>query len=298
MKILVTGASGLLGRALYYSLSESDAHFNLKGTAFSRSSDKLIKLNLLDNSAVRKAVSDFKPDLIIHAAAERRPDIVKNNPEAAEKLNVSAVSTIAEAAEGAGAALLYMSTDYVFDGTMPPYTIDSEPNPLNSYGRMKLEGEIIVLTTCSRPIILRVPILYGKVETLAESAVTSIANGITTDSPSFHDDEAIRYPTHVEDVANVIAGLAERLSLDEDLNGIFHWSSDSPYTKYQMALVMADVMGVDRSMIRKAAPNPDAAPRPMNSQLETSRLRKMGINPKTDFNAAIRDILIDAKTIS
>lgn len=291
MKILVTGASGLLGRAVYRSLSESDADFEVTGTAFSRSRDKLIKLDLTDGNSVMEAISALKPDLIIHSAAERRPDVVKEDPEAAERLNVSAVSTIAEAAEDCGAALLYMSTDYVFDGTNPPYKTEDEPNPLNNYGKMKLEGEIIVLTTCSQPLILRVPILYGRVEKIAESAVTVIAESISADTPSYHDDEAIRYPTNTSDIAEVITSIAKKLNLGEDISGIFHWSSESPYTKYQIALIMAEILGIDQTLIKTATPNPEAAPRPMNAHLDTEKLRNLGINGETDFKSSIREIL-------
>ncbi|MBI9107344.1 MAG: SDR family oxidoreductase [Spirochaetales bacterium] len=291
MKILLTGASGLLGRAVYKSLSESAAGFELAGTFFSRSSDNLIKLNLTDSSAVIKAVSDLSPDLIIHCAAERRPDVVKKNPADAEKLNVSAVSTLAEAAEARGAAILYLSTDYVFDGTNPPYGTEDEPNPLNTYGRMKLEGEIICLTTCSRQIILRLPILYGNVEHLGESAVTVIAENITYDKPSFHDDEAVRYPTHTEDIAEVITGMAERLYQGEDISGIYHWSAETPYTKYEIALVMAEALGIDKNLIQRATPDPDAAPRPLDAHLDTSRLRMLGLGRETGFVEAITEVL-------
>lgn len=291
MKILLTGASGMLGRAIYKSLAASDTDFEITGTAFSRSSDELIKLDLTDSDAVKNKIAELRPDLIIHSAAERRPDNVKNNPAAAEKLNISATQTITEAAEKAGAALLYMSTDYVFDGTAPPYRTEDEPNPLNDYGRMKLEGEIIVLTSCSRPIILRVPILYGEVEALSESAISIIAESIKADEPSFHDDEAIRYPTHTDDVAKVITGIAEKLTAGEELSGIYHWSSESAYTKYGIAKVMADIKEIDPALIRRARPNPDAAPRPMNAHLDTAKTRALGLGFETDFESAIREIL-------
>ena len=289
MKVLVTGASGLLGREIMKDLGRRG--FDATGTAHSRCCGELVKIDLLDRSATGELIRELTPGLIIHAAAERRPDVVKSDAASAEKLNVSAVATVAESAAEIGATLLFISTDYVFDGTAPPYSPSDSPNPLNAYGRMKLEGEVITLTRCLESIILRVPILYGNVESLAESAVTTIAESIRCDKPSFHDDEAIRYPTHTEDVAHVIGELAEKVEKGEAPEGIFHWSSEAACTKYSLALMMAEMMGVDKHLIIPAEPNPNAAPRPLDAHLDTSRLAKMGIGSEKDLKSTIAAIL-------
>ena len=296
MKILLTGASGLLGRAVYREFKDNRSGFDITGTAFSRTGEGLLKIDLMNRAAIVKAIEDGGWDLIIHTAAERRPDAVKQDPEAAGKLNVEAVETIAEAAEKTRAAVLYMSTDYVFDGSNPPYRPEAKPAPLNLYGEMKLEGEKRVLSSCGKPLILRVPILYGNEQNLTESAVLSIAAGISRNSESFHDNEAVRYPTHVEDVARVIACLAELLKKEnssaEEITGrIFHWSGESPFTKYEIALLMSGIMNIDKSLIKPAVPDPNAAPRPKNSHLDTSDLRKLGIASETCFKASLEEAL-------
>jgi dTDP-4-dehydrorhamnose reductase len=93
-------------------------------------------------------------------------------------------------------------------------------------------------------------------------------------------------------VAEVITQMAEKLNKGEDLSGIFHWSSESPYTKYQTALVMACILGVDKNLIMKAKPDPEAAPRPMNAHLNSDKLRNIGIGRESDFKTAIREILL------
>jgi dTDP-4-dehydrorhamnose reductase len=291
MKIFITGATGLLGRAVYRELKKNKYGYEVTGSAFSRAGGEIKKLNLLDNSAVEALIDNLRPDIIIHSAAERRPDVVKADTERAEKLNIAAVETIARAASAAGSTVIYMSTDYVFDGTSPPYSPEDKPDPLNHYGKMKLAGEQKILGGCDRSLVLRVPILYGEVENLAESAVTIIAESISADAESFHDNTAIRYPTHTEDVAGVIGGLTELLAEGKDIGGIYHWSSGSPYTKYGMALVMAGIMGVDPQLIREAEPDPDAAPRPMDAHLDTERLRKMGLGSEKDFSESISRII-------
>ncbi|MEE6478802.1 hypothetical protein FKM82_012011 [Ascaphus truei] len=138
-RVLITGATGLLGRAVYKEFKDNNWH--VVGCGYTRARPRFEHLNLLDVAAVKTLVQDFKPHVIVHCAAERRPDIVESQPESASMLNVVASGNLAKEAAGVGAFLLYISSDYVFDGTNPPYLEDSVPNPLNFYGKTKLEGE-------------------------------------------------------------------------------------------------------------------------------------------------------------
>lgn len=291
MKILLTGASGLLGRAIYNELTSCSKGFKVKGTAFSRSNNALVKLDLLDQDAVQNTVSKYKPDLIIHSAAERRPDVVKADPDKAEKINVGAVETIARAASDCNAAILYMSTNYVFDGKNPPYSPESPTNPLNDYGRMKLAGEKKVAEACEKAIILRIPILYGKIEYFGESAVTIIADGLSPNKESFFDNKLQRYPTHADDVAAIIAGLSGMLAAGENISGIYQWSTEKPYTKFSMAKLMAKIIGIDPELVREASPDPNAALRPQNAKLDAGLIRALGLGSEKDFESELRKIL-------
>lgn len=291
MKILLTGASGLLGRAVFREFSSKDNNYDITGTAYSRKSGSLIKLDILDEVAVNKLVTNLRPDLIIHTAAERRPDVVKDNPERSQRLNVDAVGTIARAAVDCGAAIIYISTNYVFDGKNPPYYPDSKTNPLNDYGIMKLAGEKKVAKECPKAIILRIPILYGHVEFLSESAVTIIADGLSADKDSYFDNKMIRFPTHADDISRIIRGIADLLHRGETVSGIYQWSAEQAYTKYEMAGLMAEILRLDPSLIKEAGPDPEAAPRPQNAKLDSSRLRAMGLGSELDFKQALTSIL-------
>ena len=103
---------------------------------------------------------------------QRFPDKVEADYEAALRINVESSRNIAEACKEVGARMIYISTDYVFDGSHPPYFPDNEPHPLNKYGESKLGGEKAVLAVDDKFLVLRIPVLYGGVTKLNESAVT------------------------------------------------------------------------------------------------------------------------------
>lgn len=179
-RVLITGASGLLGRAILKQFSISDK-WEVLGLAHSRATGTLKKANLLDFEETKRVVKEFKPHVLIHSAAERRPDVVENDEETCIKMNVGVTETLASTIIELNSGLempehfmLYISTDYVFDGTSPPYKPLDEPNPLNKYGKSKLAGEQVMQKNPSDGGILRVPVLYGNVEYLKESAVTGL----------------------------------------------------------------------------------------------------------------------------
>lgn len=231
----------------------------------------------------------------MHAAAERRPDVTDKDPAAAEALNVGATRTIAEVAGEVGAFLVYISTDYVFDGKAAPYHVDSVPNPLNSYGRMKLDGEKAVRgVQPDNSCVLRVPVLYGEVETLDESAVTVLFKGVRNpNSPAKMNDHQRRFPTHVADVAVVCRQIADRAMTAErkSVSGYLHWSGNECMTKYQMAKRMALLFGMTSEHVVIAEETPGGTPRPFDCQLDCSALETLGIGQRTPFDDGVKRAL-------
>lgn len=299
MKILITGASGLLGRSLMVELAPlAGSPDQLIGTAYSRCVPPLQALDLTDAPAVRAALARWAPDLVVHSAAERRPDVVDGAPEAAERLNVGATGLLAEIAASSGARFIYLSTDYVFDGRSPPYAIDAPTAPLNAYGRMKLAGEDAVRAAYSSVAeqafaIVRIPILYGRVETLAESPVTELASKLLTRSAFKAEDWAMRYPAHVDDVARAIALVAAQLMQGQPASagGVYHFAGAEPFTKFGMACVIARDLGVDEELVQSDPNPPSGAPRPKDCRLDDSRLRALGFVPRIRFADGIHEAL-------
>ncbi|XP_029636534.1 methionine adenosyltransferase 2 subunit beta [Octopus sinensis] len=293
-RVLITGASGLLGRAVIKKFQSEPEKWNVYGTAFKRATQSLHKLDLTDEKEVFKTVSKFKPDVIIHCAAERRPDIVENNEEASYKLNVEATIALCKAAVESSSWLLYISTDYVFDGTSPPYNVTDAPNPLNKYGLSKLQGEKAVQNISSDFAILRVPILYGQVEFLEESAVTILLKSILNSGVTSHSSHyERRYPTHCDDLASLIMLISEKKCFQQEkISGVFHWSGNDNMTKYDMMTAMADIFSLDMSHIVADDKSNPSTKRPYNAHLSSERLENLGINvDKTPFRNGIKDVL-------
>ncbi|XP_022100350.1 methionine adenosyltransferase 2 subunit beta-like [Acanthaster planci] len=291
-KVLITGASGLLGRALVKEFTK--ASWDVVGLAFSRAGGVLKKVDLRDGVAVKSIISDFKPDVVIHSAAERRPDVVEKQADETKNLNVGATSTIASICGEIGAYMIYLSTDYIFDGKDPPYKVQDKPNPLNKYGQSKLDGEIAVQANTACPsAILRVPVLYGEVEYLEESAVTVLFKALLDSSKeATMCAYQLRYPTHVQDVALVCRQLGDLyLKNPVAAKGIFHWCHNEQMTKHDMAKVMVDIFGLKADHM-VANPNPPSGtPRPYDCRLDCSILTSLGIGQFTKFREGIEPCL-------
>ncbi|NKJ48074.1 NAD(P)-dependent oxidoreductase [Burkholderia sp. SG-MS1] len=293
-KVAVIGASGLVGRALVDELAQQ-AGWQVVATAFSRPASNTVALDIRDAQAVEQFVEREAPDALVIAAAERRPDVCEHNPALARALNVDAVRTLAAAAHRRGAWTLSISTDYVFDGTHPPYRHDAAPAPLNAYGWSKLEGERALTGTTDRGCVLRLPLLYGPIVSWAESAVTSLVPAIAASAasdgkPALMDAWAIRYPTFTPDVAYVIRQMLERHAHGTAISGIVQWSGDEPMSKYEIALRLAEALRLDAHLTPQSTPT-DATPRPHNCHLASDRLEALGIGRRTPFDTAIRHVL-------
>jgi dTDP-4-dehydrorhamnose reductase len=292
-KVALIGASGLLGRAVADELAES-TQWHVVRTAFRHGDANTVALDIREEDAVRRFIAEQAPDAIVVAAAERRPDACENDPALARALNVDALRFVASAAHQIGAWVLSISTDYVFDGTRPPYHPDDSPNPLNAYGRSKLDGEHALLGAGVQSCVLRLPLLYGPVINWSESAVTSLVPAIVESAqgvaPAVMDAWATRYPTFTPDVAVVIRQLLRRCEIGKAVNGLMHWSSDEPMTKFDIAQCIARVLNVEAQITAQPTPV-DATPRPQNCHLASDVLEALQIGQRTPFDTAIRVVL-------
>jgi dTDP-4-dehydrorhamnose reductase len=293
-RVAVIGASGLVGRAVMRELSGC-AGWLVVGTAHRRADGRNAALDIRDAAAIDAFIAHCAPDAIVIAAAERRPDVCERDPAHARALNVDAVRTIASAAQRRRTWVLSISTDYVFDGTRPPYRIDDAPCPLNAYGRSKLEGERALEQATDLGCVLRLPLLFGHIVDWRESAVTSLAPAVAASAApnapaAVMDAWAIRYPTFTGDVAYVIRQMLERHAAGEALCGIAHWSGAEPMAKFEIATRIARALDVG-ARIEPQYTSAEATPRPRDCHLDSSRLETLGIGRRTPFDTALKTVL-------
>ena len=250
------------------------------------------KLNLLDTESVNEFMWTVKPDILIHSAAERRPDISQNAPKRTIALNVEATRHLARLAYQTGSWMIYLSTNYVFDGTSPPYSTQDLTNPLNLYGQSKLDGENAVRAETDQFCIIRLPALYGQVEFLGETSITQIGEQIQSEEKINIDHWSIRRPTWVNDVAVVCRQIIEHRSNQSNFNGTYHWSANEPMTKYQIAQSMGEVVNCSTTHLIPDVKPPVGVLRPQDCELDCSDLVNLGIGQRTPFQKAIYHSLI------
>jgi len=236
MKILLTGASGLLGNA-YAEAAVRRGHsvtalYNSRKPAV-RGVEKCIQMDARESESVTALILDWWPDVIVNCAAVSSPSQVDAHPKIAEKINVGLPRLLSQLSTHLGSRLLHVSTDMVFDGySTEPYRSTDMPSPRTLYGQTKLMAEREILEhNAEDPVILRIPILMGNSpsgkRSVHEKLLAALDRGET---PAFYQDE-IRQPCSATNVAEVLLELSER----RDLSGIFHWAGTEVLSRYQMA---------------------------------------------------------------
>ncbi|KAF3038595.1 hypothetical protein E8E11_004632 [Didymella keratinophila] len=300
--VLVTGASGLLGRQVQQQFAR--AGWKAIGTGLHRlNPPDIVKLNILNRADIDALLDDVKPDVVVHCAANRFPDSCSANPAAARNINEQASRALAEATVARGKFLIYISTDYVFSGRQgeAPYKASSAPDPPNVYGRTKLEGERAVLEVCAsanarnRVVVLRVPVLYGACDEPKESAVNVLmsslwaAQKLEPEDPKIDiDDWALRFPTNTADVGRVCRDVSDFYRSTEntgkDLPQILQFSSEDRMTKWQIVQMFAEITGLPLDNLKPSKPQDEPSNgvvRPYDCHLDTSELQELGIDVST-----------------
>ncbi|KAJ4993414.1 Methionine adenosyltransferase 2 subunit beta [Stagonosporopsis vannaccii] len=299
--VLVTGASGLLGRQVQ--LQFARAGWKAIGTGLHRiNPPDVVSLNLTSPGAIASLLDSVDPDVVVHCAANRYPDSCTANPAAARAINVEASRALAAATAARNILLIYISTDYVFPGRPgeAPYATTAPPDPPNMYGRTKLEGERAVLAAATQPnraVVLRVPILYGPCDEPTESAVNVLmaqlwtAQKLSPSDPKLHvDDYALRYPTNTQDVGRVCRDIAAfYLSTENEareLPTVLHFSGDECLTKWGIVKAFAEITGLPVDYLEPVRPQEgevvgDGTVRPFDCHLDTRELRDLGVDVST-----------------
>lgn len=271
--IVVLGASGQLGSAFVRLLGDSC----LPATR--------ADVDLLDTSSIAPWVGSLHPEILVNCAAYTAVDAAEEDSETARAVNAVAVEELAKACRASGGRFITFSTDYVFDGERDEgYVETDEPNPVNVYGKTKLEGEQLALEANPSTLVVRASWLLSSAE---RSFVTKIIRAIRRGEASVVNDQRGR-PTFVDDLAK---GTME--AVDSDADGVLHMTNRGDATWFELAQQIGLLGGLDtRGLI--AIPNHKlhrAAKRPAFSILNSDRMGKLHINPLPHYKARLPDVV-------
>jgi dTDP-4-dehydrorhamnose reductase len=271
VRILVTGAGGQLGRELIEVLAPDEVHGRDHRA-----------LDISDRQAVFTTVEQVRPAWVINAAAYNDVDGAEGATELAFAVNAAGPGYLAEAAARAGAEIVHISTDYVFDGRKgAPYTELDRADPLSVYGRSKYEGELQVQAAHPSACVLRTAWLYGE---YGKNFVKAILGAAERGGPLKVVADQVGSPTWTRHLAQAIAEL-----IQTPARGLFHVANAGACSRFEFA--RAIVQGRVEVQPISAAHAARPAPRPANSALVSARWQAAGLRPLPGWEAALDDFL-------
>jgi dTDP-4-dehydrorhamnose reductase len=280
MKVMVTGAKGQLGTDLVNLLV--DRGYEVYG--YGRE-----ELDITNFDQVKQVISKISPDVVIHAAAYTKVDLAESEPDQAYLINAYGTRNVAVASQAIGAKLVYVSTDYVFDGTAnTPYNEFATTNPLGVYGNSKLAGEQFVRDLHSKFFIVRTSWVYGKHGNNFVKTMLKLAH--KRDELMVVNDQ-IGCPTYTVDLASCIIEL-----IQTEKYGIYHVSNSGNCSWYEFAKAIFEEAGIEVKVnpcTTKDFPRP--APRPAYSVFDHMSLRLNSFSDIRHWREALGEFISDLK---
>jgi dTDP-4-dehydrorhamnose reductase len=277
MRVLVTGGRGLLGTALCNSFSLLGHRVLGLGSADS---------DITNQTSTRETILSFKPDLVIHTAAMTDVDGCETDPDMAYRVNAVGAWNVAACCEEAGARIMFISTDFVFDGTKKtPYTEFDQVNPLSVYGASKLVGEKLVRDACPRSYIVRTSWLFGPTGKSFPKTILKLAR---TKSTFDVVADQVGSPTYVDDLALQIADIVQ-----VPMYGTYHVANSGQCSWYEFAQAIVAGAGIKNVTINPipASNWPSPTTRPAYSVLRPYARELQGKSPLRPWQSALLDFL-------
>ncbi|NII26706.1 SDR family oxidoreductase [Pseudoflavitalea sp. X16] len=285
MKILITGANGLLGQHLTRLLLQQGYTVIATGKGDARIrmdewGDRYIyhPLDITDAVDVQRVMSAVQPAVVVHAAAMTQVDECELHSEQCERTNVIGTSQVLVDAEVYSQHFIYVSTDFVFDGEQGNYREEDELKPVSYYGFTKMQAEAITETSTIPWAIVRTCLVYGNtLQGTRNNIITWVKGSLEQGKAIKVVADQWRTPTYVEDLAKGIA-----LIIEKKATGIYHISGKDLLTPYDIAIQTADLFGLDKSRIEKvdAATFTQPGRRPPKTGFVIEKARKeLGYEP-------------------
>lgn len=288
MRVLITGCYGQVGSCLTQKLANNE---NITVRALDRE-----HLDITSQDAVNATVIEFKPCIIINAAAHTAVDQAEEEVDLSYAINRDGPKYLAQAAQRVGAAMLHISTDYVFEGNKAGEYVETDAtNPQGVYGKSKLAGEIAVAEACDKHIILRTAWVFG--ESGNNFVKTMLRLGENRDALSIVGDQ-FGGPTYAGDIASTLIQIAQSISQGDAVGyGVYHYSGLPHVSWFDFADAIFDIaikQGVLEKRPRLTSITTDQYPtpakRPSNSRLSSDKITQGFDIEASDWRAALNNI--------
>lgn len=280
MKLLVTGANGQVGSEVVEVARNQGHHV----TALGHGNIETGGLDLEDHNSIQQALATTQPDVVIHCAAWTNVDACELNPQRAMAINGDATAVLATAAQQIGARVVYISTDYVFDGTHSEYNEDATPNPINEYGRSKLAGE---QSLSPHDTIVRTSWVCGQ---HGHNIVKTVLDMASRSQPMSFVDDQIGRPTFVEDLAPALVHIAT-----QDMTGVIHATNSTTLSWHQFAKEILTAGSYNLNLLTAIPTSeltpPRPAPRPQRSILVGKALALSKYGPMPPINLSLNSLV-------
>ncbi len=276
MKVLVTGGTGQLG----YDVTQQLKFNNIKFFAPSRA-----ELDISNEKNVEQYILNLKPDAIIHCAAYTAVDNAEDEKEKCYDINVNATKYISECAKKLNSKLVYISTDYVFDGEKDgAYQASDKTNPINYYGYTKCEGEKIVKSLLQKYFIVRISWVFGQNGNNFVKTMLRLAND--RNELSVVSDQ-IGSPTYTVDLSKLLVEMVKT-----EKYGIYHATNKGYCTWFEFASEIFKKMNINIKLNKiNTSDYPTKAKRPLNSKLSKEKLSKNGFNELPCWKKSLCDFI-------
>lgn len=284
MRLLIIGASGLVGSAL---LNEAkNRGHEVQGTYLANNFNGLQKLDYGNTKEVNKIISDFSPGFILCPAGKVNVDWIEQNPGEAWNNNVSKLNVLFECGGRKDIPVAFYSSDYIFDGNSGPYSEDAIPNPINFYGKHKLVSEIMLKTFLPKEyLIIRTTWVFGQ-EKQGKNFLYSVIKNLSSGKEMKVPDDLNATPTYVKDVARCTLDLIEK-----GYTGTFNISSGHCISRLDFAKNIAKAFDLNSSLIIGVRYDTIQLPanRPLKAGLKNEKINKT-INPTwTPLDIALKE---------
>ena len=303
MRFVVTGANGLVGSRLCWQL-ETRGHEVValgRGERRGEGAGRWVSLDLTDGAAVERALTEARPEIILHPAAMTDVDGCERDPRGAWAANVEATAHVARAATTLGAHLVAVSTDYVFDGDAGPYDEQATPNPRGAYAQSKLAAELAVRVLAPGAAIARTAVVYGWPMAAKANFGAWLVNTLSQGQQVRLFEDQWVSPSLADNVAAMLVELGERR-----LGGTWHVAGSDVVDRVTFGRALCEVFGFDASLVvpSQMAALKLASPRPSKSGLNTAKAadelsaKPMGVREQLEhFHAAWKGGSVPAKRV-